>query len=78
MKRKTVRQPHSFRTPVDTRSYQITYCGADASEGEEQVEFDFGDPSEPDFHIIKSLLQRFLDADELDSSALADMIIDEV
>lgn len=42
------------------------------------MEFDFGDPSEPDFHIIKSLLQRFLDADELDSSALADMIIDEV
>lgn len=42
------------------------------------MEFDFGDPSESDFHIIKSLVQRYLDAEDLDSSALADLIIDEV
>ena len=43
-----------------------------------QVEFDFGDPEEEDFHIVKALLQRYLHDPNFDSSTMADIIVDKV
>jgi BCCIP len=42
------------------------------------VAFDFAHAAETDFHVIKALLQRYLDGAELDSSQLADALICEV
>jgi hypothetical protein len=42
------------------------------------VDFDFDDPGEQDFHIIKALCQRFLDGANFDSSNFADAIIEKV
>jgi hypothetical protein len=45
---------------------------------EQQVDFDFCDPSESDFHIVKALVQRMLDGADFDSSAFTDLFIDQV
>lgn len=47
-------------------------------EGEQQVDFDFCDPEESDFHIIKAMVHRYLDGAEFDSSELADNLIEKV
>lgn len=45
---------------------------------EVQVEFQFFDPAEKDFHGLKALLANFLDGEQYDSSGLVDTIIKQV
>lgn len=45
---------------------------------EQQVDFDFCDPSEEDFHIIKALVHKMADGKDFDSSVLSDQIISDV
>jgi BCCIP len=47
-------------------------------QGGTRVDFDFDDPAEPDFHIIKALCQKLRDGGDFDSSTFADAIIDKV
>lgn len=42
------------------------------------MEFDFCDPKEEDFHIIKALVHKMLDGKDFDSSVLSDLIISDV
>ena len=47
-------------------------------QGATSVDFDFDDPAESDFHIVKTLVQQSLDGADFDSSGLADVLIDKV
>eukprot|EP00892_Ulva_mutabilis_P007674 jgi/Ulvmu1/5279/UM022_0073.1 len=44
---------------------------------EQQVEFDFCDPADGDFHIIKALVSKLDDGNDFDSSAMSDLIISD-
>eukprot|EP00961_Rhodomonas_salina_P173110 2334384-Rhodomonas_salina.1 len=43
-----------------------------------QVDFDFVNPKEADFHGIKLFLKNLLDGAEWDSSGVADLILEQV
>lgn len=67
---------------VDTNAAVDVSDDENNGEGEEQeivnVDFDFYDPKEIDFHAIKNLLRQVLDADNItfDLSALADLVLE--
>lgn len=58
-------------------SSELRSCNVGLGE-EQQVDFDFCDPAEEDFHIIKALVHKMVDGKDFDSSVLSDLIISDV
>jgi hypothetical protein len=68
---------------IRPQTHQSCVDAADSDSGslggeETQVELEFDDPCEDDFHIVKALCQPYLGGADLDSSALSDAIVDQV